>query len=74
MMGNPNRTFTTGQDLYDLMRKMVEKGDMDEFDTFAYQKWDDVPGASPEGNYIGWLFHVDRIPLIAEWIRGKGDK
>uniref|UniRef100_A0A6M3LT70 Uncharacterized protein n=1 Tax=viral metagenome TaxID=1070528 RepID=A0A6M3LT70_9ZZZZ len=63
------RTFTTGQDIYDLYRKMVEKGEWDDFyNWMALQEDADYK----EQVFNAFLFHTDRIPLVVEWIKAQG--
>ena len=77
-IGADNRDFNTGQDLYDLYRRLVEKGEFQSFEgglpsVFKSQHYDGerTVGCDVCDEYFAWLFHVDRIPLIAEWWKGR---
>lgn len=63
------RTFTTGQDLYDLYRKIVEKGGWDDWEDYTEKIWLADKDETYQDLYqSAWLFHVDRIPLIWGWV------
>lgn len=59
-----NRTFTTAQDMLDLVKKMVERGDWRKFLRFTWESW---PGF--EGEFTAWLITdpARTCELIAEW-------
>ena len=58
-----NRTFTTAQDKYDLLEKVIEKG---EWDGFLNYLWDKVDG----GHFTAWLIQLSpekTAELICRW-------
>lgn len=61
---NERRTFTTSQDMVDLVKKMVERGDWRKFLRFTWESW---PGF--EGEFTAWLITdpARTCELIAEW-------
>ncbi len=75
-----NRTFTTWQDVGDCKDKLVEKGLWNEFDEWAFMKWDALKPFNDLSRHIGefnnWLFlPVDEsgephfCRLVAEFLR-----
>ena len=63
-----NRTFTTSQDMVDLVKKMVERGDWRKFLRFTWESW---PGF--EGEFTAWLITdpARTCELIAEQLEAS---
>jgi len=66
-----NRTFTTSQDMVDLVKKMVERGDWRKFLRFTWESW---PGF--EGEFTAWLITdpARTCELIAEWMEERHER
>ena len=61
-----NRAFTTIQDFYDLIQKIIENCEESEFLAYAKKEW----GNDPIGCFPFWLIHPDRCQTVASWLRG----
>ena len=69
---NPNRTFTTGNDMLDLKEKIVKKGDWRDFHDYCTQRCDRM--FRPH-EFENWLFTMPRFAeLVDEWLREKEEK
>ncbi len=69
--GDPeNRSFTTWSDLGALVEKIVEKGDWEEFEDYAYKIWDKVP---TEHSFTKWFILPPTrfCELVDKWLEGK---
>lgn len=65
-----DRTFTTAQDFHDLVARMVEVGDWEDFEVHAYK-------ASPYeslSRYIAWLITNHDCSLVARWLEERKEK
>lgn len=76
---NPNRTFTTGNDMLDLKEKIVEMGEWVYFIEFSRSKWVNDETALYEGPndtkgaaFTRWLFTMPRFAeLVDEFLKEK---
>lgn len=69
------RTFTSPKDLYDLYQKMAERGEFGVYFLFAERNFNRSFGSilTRMSDFSLWLFHVDRIPLVVEWVKTKSE-
>jgi len=73
-----NRTFTTAQDMVDLVKRIERVGDLGNFTSFSYPKWGEYCAAhgypkNKYGGHIAWLITdpARTCELIAEWMEGE---
>ena len=75
-----NRAFTTYEDFGKLKDKLVENGEWDDFDEWAYMKWDQMKPfmdmSRRLGQFSAWLFRPESCGLVAEYLeqKNKGGK
>lgn len=70
-----NRTFTTSQDMVDLVKKMVEREEFEEFCVWiCLEKMDECVASN--ASLAAWLLTnpARTCRLIAEWLEQKGYK
>jgi hypothetical protein len=79
--GIENRTFTDPQDFFACFNSLVEKGEWNEFDEWAYMKWDQLKPFNDLSRHLGehsqWLLsrtesgHFRLCCLVAEWLTAQ---
>ena len=69
-----HRTFLDPRDMDALRRKLVEKGDWDDFIESVYDgPWDKICGRDTKSEFIGWLMDPERFcSLVGEWLGAEG--
>ena len=72
MMGNPNRTFDTIQDFYDLKCKLVEKGKWGNFVIRAKNILIEPEGLCGCNICLShFLIHPARCQTVADWLKER---
>jgi hypothetical protein len=76
-----NRTFTTPDDYFAVFDKLVELGEWEEFDEWAYMKWDQLKPFNDLSRHLGeqsqWLHSKTDTGeyrlcwLVEEWKEGE---
>jgi hypothetical protein len=76
-----NRTFQDPQDFFACFEKLVELGEWNEFDEWAYMKWDQLKPFNDLSRHLGehsqWLLsrtesgEFQMCQLVSEWLKEK---